>query len=119
MNIIFTPQSYKEFSEERREANKGCYICPCCGEWRQAFIYDMLGKNLPMCRTGIEVRTERRHINNSFASVDCFFCNNCKAQWESEPFDFDDSWQDEGDVWYAGDRLDDGDDLIYIGEDDY
>lgn len=116
MNIIFTPQSYKDFQIERKEANKGCYICPCCGEYRQAFIYDMLGKNYGMMRTGIDIHTERRQIDEGvYASFDCFRCNSCKAMWESEPFDFDEEWTDTGNVWYDGDHLDDDDsDVIYM-----
>lgn len=115
MNLIFTNEDYKAFWRERQEANKDCYICPCCGEWRQAFAYDLIGENLYLNRQGIDIRTERRQFYDidkdefQTASVDCFFCNNCKARWESEPFDYnDDDYL--GDVTYDDEDigLDDG-----------
>lgn len=127
MKITFTAEDYKTFEKERREANKGCYICPCCGEYRQSFVYDMLGENLPLRRIGIDIHTERRKIYDpkldefTNASIDCFLCNNCHTQWESEPFDFDSNWDEEGEVFYDGDRLDDEDDddewIIEIDDD--
>ena len=122
MKIIFSDKDNKAFWRERQEACKGCYICPCCGEWRQSFIYDMLGKNTYLNRTGIDIHTERRQIykpdTDEFlaASVDCFSCNNCKAKWESEPFDWgtDDYF---GDMTYDNEIIDEGDDeIIFIGD---
>lgn len=123
MNIVFTPQSYKDFEKERKKANKGCYICPCCGEYRQAFCYDLLGKNTDYHRQGIDIHTERRRFPNgddegsfTFASVDCFYCHTCRSMWESEPFDFDDSFTKEGTIDYGDNPFTDDDDEEWIFE---
>lgn len=124
MNIIFTSKDQKDFWQERQEANKGCYICPNCGEWRQAFAYDLIGKNTPLNRHGIDIFTERRRFIDEetgepyTASIDCFECNTCKSRWESEQFDKSDE-EYVGILHYDGDDplIDDDDgEMIFIDE---
>lgn len=70
----------KSFEEYRKEANKGCQTCPCCSAQRiQRSAYRAVSDE---CR------------------VDCYRCNHCGAEWESDVYPYrncssDDKYKDD------------------------
>lgn len=62
----------KKKAEE--EANKGCDKCPCCGAPHERF--------LGSCRTFFG-----GFLFTKYLQVDCYWCNKCGAEWESDPYE--------------------------------
>jgi hypothetical protein len=71
------------FAINKENANKGCNVCPICGEARDAFKCDMKQGILGGCyrdwHEGIF------HIKSM--RCDCYECLSCGTQWESEPYE--------------------------------
>lgn len=88
MRITRTPQD-REFQATRKKiANRGCNVCPCCGEtksWTQYMKEGILNKGIDgglICKAWAEGLFHTRYIR-----VDCYSCNTCGAEWESEPYE--------------------------------
>lgn len=71
---------YTDFEKRRIEANKGCNICPNCGETRE-FYFE--GNNMKgMGRTTIAYHN--RWIKSYYTDV--YNCFTCGCEWESDPY---------------------------------
>lgn len=69
-------------------ANLGCNICPCCGETKTMMEYfneGVLNRGVfggLVCKTWAQGLFHTKHMQ-----VDCYSCETCGAQWESEPYE--------------------------------
>lgn len=75
MKIIKTQEQVNRLKIGKEIANKGCDICPCCGE--------EYGSKIPACRTwaaGI--------FKTKYYKVNIYNCDSCGASWESDPYEY-------------------------------
>lgn len=77
MQITKTSDRAAYLKQARRVANDGCDKCPCCGETYRGFF-------APPVRAWYERGLFRtgRHV-----AVDCYTCDACGAEWESDPYE--------------------------------
>lgn len=77
MKIIKISDFPTSMQTKRLEANKGCDICPCCGN-----------KNV---RHSLDPFTYTKGFLfwKKYYRIDCYKCNNCDAQWQSELFEIE------------------------------
>lgn len=73
--------------EAQRKADRGCYVCPSCGETRSADDY-LYKEGVP--DKGIfQTTTEKWEDNTEKVRrirKDRFYCLACKAMWEGKPY---------------------------------
>lgn len=90
MKIIKTNTQVISQEEEKKRANMGCDVCPCCGENRSfdKCIRDGVGfKGISSIRIN-----RNRSVGSIFfgktesTTVDIYDCHTCGAEWESEPY---------------------------------
>jgi len=88
MRITRTAQEVSSAKMNRVIANLGCKACPCCGETKSSTqylsegVYDKGIFGGLICRTWSEGLFRPRYMR-----VDCYSCETCGAQWESEPYE--------------------------------
>lgn len=87
MKITRTSSDENIFRMNKAVANKGCNICPCCGQpvdTPSAMCKTWFGHKNPQ---GESLFTELfgREPNHHY-KVDCYKCWNCGAEWESDPY---------------------------------
>lgn len=58
---------------EYLRATQGCNVCPCCGSDRMITNY---------CRN-----YAKGFFKTKVYQIDVFHCNDCGAEWESEPYE--------------------------------
>lgn len=76
-------QAYASLNRKRR-ANRGCNMCPCCGEDKPTTYYG------PFEHKGILTGLQK-HNTGFFSSgtvCDLYFCETCGAEWESDPYPY-------------------------------
>lgn len=82
MRITKTSEQASAKINMRKKANKGCDVCPCCGENMPTTYYG------PFEFKGILTGPQKRG-NGFFSSLmvcDLYFCKTCGAEWESDPY---------------------------------
>lgn len=91
MRRIYSPK-LDSLEAERRNANKGCHICPSCGEYRQAWqcSEEINPFSFTLNDKGILIESDsgllkKDHVIYNYC-VDRYRCLTCGALWESEPF---------------------------------
>lgn len=62
----------------KSNANKGCSKCPCCGKAYNRLL-------LPPIKTWYEGGFFKK---GKSMKVDCYTCDSCGAQWESDPYEW-------------------------------
>ena len=77
MKITKTSDRASFLKMAERNANKGCNKCPCCGE-----AYNSL---FPAQKTWYKggLFKKGKHMR-----VDCYHCDSCGAEWESDPYEW-------------------------------
>lgn len=75
MKIIATSEQANKKEEDRRIANIGCDICPCCKS-----------KNVEYRFTHYETKWKFYFFYMGLYDVDRWSCNDCGSVWESEPY---------------------------------
>ena len=83
MKITYIPEEITP----REKANKGCNICPYCGETKSFLEYITTGEE----HKGI-IPTGTHHWCEGFFKIkvkyaDCYTCYTCGAKWESDPYE--------------------------------
>lgn len=78
MKIIKTQEQANKLKIGKEIANRGCNVCPCCGE-----KYGSKGLRIPTCRTWCTGFFKTKHYK-----VDTYSCDSCGAVWESEPYEY-------------------------------
>lgn len=73
----YTPKELK-----RIQANKGCNICPNCGESRP-FYTTKKGKNKGVFKS---LFVTEHHKVFSFYRTNSYKCYTCGCEWESDPY---------------------------------
>lgn len=78
-----------ELSKMRREiANKGCDVCPCCGEKKHNYEYIEEGQSNKGISGGYIVKNWCKGLfKMKYMQVDCYKCYTCGAEWESDPYE--------------------------------
>lgn len=76
-------------AEQRREiANAGCWVCPCCGETKKETDYFKEGIYNKGIFGGLIRKTWAEGLfRRRYMQVDCYTCNTCGAQWESDAYE--------------------------------
>ena len=64
----------------RETANKGCNVCPCCGENRMDGCIDHTFKTWKRWSWLLQTKNMK---------ADCYHCLSCGAEWESDPYEYD------------------------------
>lgn len=77
--MVVTKTANRAFTLEsnRRKANTGCYICPCCGESKGVFTHELIS------RTWTKGIFKVKHMK-----CDIYCCLICGAEWESDPYEW-------------------------------
>ncbi len=75
MKITKTNKEVSNYQQEKAKANAGCDVCPCCGT-----------TNIQPYMLPIHVVEERFWKSRAY-TVDCYKCDNCGAEWQSDPYD--------------------------------
>lgn len=75
MKILKISDKPTVMQKERTEANKGCDICPCCGNEDIKQYLDPV-----TYKKGF-------WFWKRFYRIDCYTCQECNARWQSEPFE--------------------------------
>jgi len=88
MKITKTANRNTYLNQQETKANKGCHICPCCGETRDmgyCIRKGILDKGIMsgMCSTWAE-----GFIKNRNMKTDHYHCLTCGAEWESDPYEW-------------------------------
>lgn len=78
MKIVTTKEQVDKFKLNQKLANKGCDVCPCCGE-----KYGERRLRIPTCKTWATGIFKTKHYK-----VDVYNCDSCGASWESEPYEY-------------------------------
>ena len=73
MKIIKTSDEALLKRIEYLRATQGCNVCPCCGSDRMITNY---------CRN-----YAKGFFKTKVYQIDVFHCNDCGAEWESEPYE--------------------------------
>lgn len=89
MKITRTAKEEAAYNSRREIANIGCNKCPCCGETKTLSEYFKEEGVLKGISGGIYkswyeggLFRKSRHMRS-----DCYTCNTCGAQWESDPYE--------------------------------
>ena len=69
---------YTDFEKKRMKANKGCNICPNCGETR-AFYFE--GSDIKGIAKGYII-----YHDQLACYTDVYTCFTCGCEWESDPY---------------------------------
>lgn len=75
MKILKISDKPTDTQIERSNANKGCFVCPCCGNSNVKHYLDPI-----VYKKGF-LFWEKRY------RFDCYTCQECNARWQSEPFE--------------------------------
>ena len=90
--MVVTKTANRAFTLEsnRRKANTGCNICPCCGENKSENFYNKSGvfdkgvfTNELISRTWTKGIFKVKHMK-----CDIYRCLTCGAEWESDPYEW-------------------------------
>lgn len=87
MRITKTSKEANKFVIAKEIANKGCDRCPCCGETKSWGKYMQEGITSKGILKGVINKTWVEgifHMRNM--KCDCYKCESCGAEWESEPY---------------------------------
>lgn len=82
MKITKSAKQVTAIQNERLQALQGCDKCPCCGETKKWIPLIQSGG---ICRIGEKIEI-KGIIHIRVYHIDCFECESCGAQWESEPY---------------------------------
>lgn len=88
MKITRNSDMFASQQARRNFANAGCQKCPCCGETKTSSEYlreGVYNKGIVggmICKTWAEGWFRTRYMR-----VDCYSCETCGAQWESEAYE--------------------------------
>lgn len=80
MRIIKTFNDIIKEKVARTRANKGCSICPCCGNSKLNKPFE----STLYYKDGINMRIYRVEGSWKTGKVDYYTCQNCGAEWESK-----------------------------------
>lgn len=83
MKITKNPNKLSIFEQNKIKANDGCDRCPVCGETRQWF-FD--GERSYGISDGIYREFHKGFFFIKSIRVNCYHCDTCGAEWESEPY---------------------------------
>ena len=87
MKITKTNKDANNSKIRKEIANQGCNKCPCCGETRS--FYEAMEKGGKF--QGILNATCKNYCKGIFKmkymQIDCYKCETCGAEWESEPYE--------------------------------
>lgn len=83
MRITRTPDDIKKALAARKRANKGCYVCPYCGNNKVVDAFDVEHREDAIIRmTFHTVKESLFHYKSG--SIDTYKCMKCGSTWESE-----------------------------------
>lgn len=77
MRITKTSDAENRARMARDIANRGCNVCPCCGESK--FVLDYL-------KEGIINKGILDGITSLYGHKDFYVCKTCGAEWKSDPY---------------------------------
>lgn len=80
MRIIKTFNDIIKEKAARTRANKGCDICPCCGNSK----LNKTSESTLYYKNGINTSTYRVEGSWKTGKVDYYTCQNCGTEWESK-----------------------------------
>lgn len=88
MKIVKTSKEARQEKMERKAANAGCAICPCCGERKTFEHYVKKGKlNKGILFGGLTRRWSTGIFRVRIMQADIYHCNTCGDVWESDPYE--------------------------------
>ena len=87
MKITKTNKMHNGAIARRTIANKGCDVCPCCGENKDAVEYMEEGIFNKGIFSGIVKDYCKGFFKMKYMQIDCYSCETCGAEWESEPYE--------------------------------
>lgn len=88
MKVTRTPQDYEDRMTRKAIANRGCNVCPCCGETKNKMDYIAEGIFNKGVRSGLICKHWAQGIlRTKYMQIDCYSCDTCGAEWESEQYE--------------------------------
>ncbi len=88
MKITRTKEQIDAAEHRRKIANKGCDVCPCCGETktRSDYITEQ-HQYFKGIKSLLPIRKEMGFIKIRYIHIDRYKCLTCGAEWQSEPYE--------------------------------
>lgn len=88
MRILKTSHEYRTEEAIRALANRGCSVCPCCGESRSLVDYIQETGRLNGGVSGglVSIECAPGFFSTKIVHKDQYRCYTCGAEWESEPY---------------------------------
>ena len=87
MKITKTSEKIAQLNANKMLANIGCKVCPCCGETENALEYISEGIYNKGIFSGVTRTFTKGIIKLKVMEVDCYKCETCGAEWESDPYE--------------------------------
>ena len=89
MKITKTSNRAKFLEDEKRTANIGCNVCPCCGERETTWEHFKRGSNGGISDGGVKHWSESGLFKKKRnLKVNTYVCYTCGAEWESETYEW-------------------------------
>ena len=88
MRVTRTSQDHEDRMTRKAIANRGCNVCPCCGETKTVMEYfndEVLHKGI---FGGLTCKSWAKGLFRlKYMQTDCYSCETCGAKWESDPYE--------------------------------
>ena len=86
MKITKTNIEFNNQQMQRKIANEGCNVCPCCGENKDYSDYLEKGISNKGIIGPMQFTDATGFFNIKIIHYDKYECLTCGAEWESEPY---------------------------------
>lgn len=88
MKIVWTPNKEEKKDKRRKKANRGCYVCPYCGNNNEIIKLEeyvrINNKEKNSFQDCITIQTYGASSFRKTGQIDFYTCKKCGTQWESK-----------------------------------
>ena len=86
MKVTKTAEQAIVLENQRKAANRGCNVCPCCHETMSSSEAILAGHGVSRGISSITSyrKSDRGLFSSEYKSIDLYRCRRCGAEWESD-----------------------------------